>query len=62
MLVKVIDSTDGKFVGLVAPLPSPGDVFVYGEYEFDIVGVNFQGNGIVVVWNYNYIVKCKILE
>lgn len=61
MHVRVIQSTDHKFIGSVIPLPKPGDQVHYNEYIFDIVGVSDLGNSMYKIWSYNYIVICKVV-
>lgn len=62
MFVKIIHSTDRKFIGSIIPLPKSGDIIKYNGYIFDIIGVNYMNNSIYKIWTYNYIIICKVIN
>lgn len=55
MLIKVVETTDEQYIGLVFPLPAVGDTLYLGDVKWPVEGVQFdEATGYWKVWNYNY--------
>lgn len=64
MKLKIITTTDRKYIGEVLEVESLsniGDTVAYKDTEFTIVGMTIKGN-IITLNCPNYIAKFKILE
>lgn len=55
MLIRVVETTDDQYLGLIFPLPEVGVTLKLGDVEWDVEGVNYDSNlGLWKIWNYNY--------
>ena len=64
MELKIIETTDNKYVGEVVVLnepPKTGDVIVYKDTKFPIEKMEIKDN-IIILYCSNYIAKLQILE
>lgn len=61
MKIKVIETTDNKFEGLVLDMPSIGDIISFEDYKWTVIGIEKKGNRWVI-WDYNYIAYCEEVE
>lgn len=59
ILVQIVSTTDGKFKGVVVPLPTVGEIVDYGNTRFHCQGMTDDGNGNYKTWNSNYVITAR---
>jgi hypothetical protein len=59
MLIEVLETTGHMFEGMRFPLPEKGSKLVLGEYDWDVIDVIDQGNGIYTLVDPNFIALVK---
>lgn len=57
--MKILRSTDNKYIGTELPVLSKGDVISLGDFEFVVEHVKALSNGNISAGNFNYQLECE---